>query len=313
MSGFSALWLPGTDHASIATEAKIVEDISEGDLSDTYQPLSNKDNLGKDIVKMLEHNNDMIREIRQSALKFTQWADQIAAGAQTLAASSEEQAATTVELSNSAAAVQEHAESTARMARDARLEGKQIQDLMESAMENMNKMTQAMELIEKSSADINKVIKVIDDIAFQTNILALNAAVEAARAGESGKGFAVVADEVRNLASKSATAAKETGTLIQSSASYVRQGVELAAQVHESLGKIEDLEARNGDSMESVYSAAMEQQEEIRQITTSVGQISSVIQTNSATAQESAASAQELNTQSELLTKTVGRYKLRQE
>ncbi|MDR0952330.1 MAG: methyl-accepting chemotaxis protein [Oscillospiraceae bacterium] len=292
-------------------QAEVIERIALGDLTDFYEPVSERDSVGNSLVKMLENNNEMIGNIGETARQVASWAQQIASGAQDLATGSTQQSATTDQLSATVSGVEEKAKQTAHLADTANIQVKEAGTLMGETIRSMDEMTAAMRLIETSSAEITKVIKVIDDIAFQTNILALNAAVEAARAGQHGKGFAVVAEEVRNLASKSAEAARATGDLIASSNENVGKGSTIAVKVNESLLKVSEISGQTGVSIGKMYESALSQQNEISRITFALDQIAQVTQTNSAQAQESAASAQELTAQSAGLSQLVGRYALR--
>ncbi|MFR4978963.1 MAG: methyl-accepting chemotaxis protein, partial [Butyricicoccus sp.] len=177
-------------------------------------------------------------------------------------------------------------------------------------LEDMKQMADAMHEISDTSEDIGKVIKVIEDIAFQTNILALNAAVEAARAGTAGKGFAVVADEVRNLAAKSAEAARNTTVLIESALSTVQHGVDVAETTNNSFKLLAEKVSTTVEIINHISVASVAQAEDIQQITNAVDQISSVVQNNSATSEQSAAASEELSSQAALMNELVSQFRL---
>ncbi|MDG0813666.1 methyl-accepting chemotaxis protein [Cohnella rhizosphaerae] len=175
----------------------------------------------------------------------------------------------------------------------------------------MREMLRAMDDINEASGSISKIIKVIDEIAFQTNILALNAAVEAARAGQHGKGFAVVAEEVRNLAARSAGAAKETTAMIEGSIRNVENGMKIAGDTADALEKMLGDVDRVAQLVEGISKASGEQAAGITQINQGLLQVSQVIQTNSSTSEESAAASEELTGQADMLRGQVSRFRIR--
>jgi methyl-accepting chemotaxis protein len=183
----------------------------------------------------------------------------------------------------------------------ANLLAKEAREAADKGMGDMQTMAQAMDAIKISSDDIAKIIKTIDEIAFQTNILALNAAVEAARAGEAGMGFAVVADEVRNLAQRCAQAARETSGKIEGAITRTSQGVELTGKVAATLRGIVAKVREVDELISEVATVSREQTEGISQINAAVGQMDRITQASAATAEESAAAAEELNAQANLM------------
>lgn len=254
--------------------------------------------------------SNTIRQIDTSANQVSSASGQVSVGAQSLSQGSIEQASSVEELAATITDISESAKKTAAAAEEAgQFVGKAGAQLGIS-MEYVKELNTAMEKISASSAEISRIIGVIENIAFQTNILALNAAVEAARAGVSGKGFAVVADEVRNLASKSDEAAKATKELIESSITAVTEGSETVHKVTESLEQTGVHAGNVTAKMDIVVEAVEDQTTAITQIAEGIEQISSVVQSNSATAQESAAASEELSAEATGLKQLVDRFTL---
>ncbi len=253
---------------------------------------------------------DTFANIRNAAEQVNNGANQVSNGAQALSQGATEQASAIQELSATIFDVSHQINNNAKSAKQAEsIVGNTMANII-SCNDDMNKMLGAMDEINVSSNEISKIIKVIDDIAFQTNILALNAAVEAARAGSAGKGFAVVADEVRSLAAKSAEAAKQTTALIEGSVETVDRGSKIAKQTAKSLGEIVNMSKDIDDIVKNISKASENQAESIQQINNGIDQISAVVQTNTATAEESAAASEELSGQSLLLTNMIAKFRL---
>ncbi|OFV70526.1 methyl-accepting chemotaxis protein [Acetobacterium wieringae] len=255
--------------------------------------------------------SETMSEINEAAGQVEAGARQISDGGQALSQGTTEQASAIQQLNASIEEVAGETKKNATNANEANERALEVRSNAEVGNEQMTKMVSAMIDINESSKSISKIIKVIDDIAFQTNILALNAAVEAARAGSHGKGFAVVAEEVRSLAARSAEAAKETTGLIEGSIDKVEAGTriadETAASLVEILNEIEKVTGLVGN----IARASNDQATEIAQITQGIEQVSTVVQTNSATAEESAAASEELSGQAEMLKQMVGAFKLK--
>jgi methyl-accepting chemotaxis protein len=236
-------------------------------------------------------------QISASSEQTASASQQVSSSSQTLAQGASEQAASLEETSSSLEEIASMTLRNAENAEKANSFAKEARAAAETGSKDMEAMSVAMGEIKSSSDDIAKIIKTIDEIAFQTNILALNAAVEAARAGEAGAGFAVVAEEVRNLAQRSAQAAKETAAKIETSIAKTAQGVQLSSKVAVALGNIVT-KARDVDQLVGeVSSASQEQTTGIKQLNQNVGQMDQVTQANAASAEESASAAEELTTQ----------------
>lgn len=255
--------------------------------------------------------NQTMAQISQASDQVSVGASQLSAGAQTLSQGAAEQASAVEELSATIEDLSQQVRSNAADCRKTSGDVDAAAGRVSESNDRMQQLISAMNDINEHSQQISRIIKSIDDIAFQTNILALNAAIEAARAGNAGRGFAVVADEVRNLASKSAEAARGTADLIQASTEAVQRGSTLADETAASLrSTVEDIKSVT-QAVDQIAQSSDRQSHSIDQVSQGVDQISRVVQTNSATAEETAASSEELSAQAQTLRDLVNRFQLK--
>jgi len=256
--------------------------------------------------------NSALSQINDSSDQVSSGSEQVSSGAQTLSQSASEQASSVEKLAESIHEVKNKLEETSLNCSN----GAQLVDetvgYIGKAAEEMNSLTAAMKEIDEATEEIGKIIKAIEDIAFQTNILALNAAVEAAHAGEAGKGFAVVADEVRNLAAKSAKAAKDTTSLIEKTVTAVGNGTNIAALTAESVDNVDKRSGEVKRIMDEISTASFEQENMVNEINGGIEQISAAVQNTSSIAEESASASEELSGQAQMLKDLVGAFKLKQ-
>jgi methyl-accepting chemotaxis protein len=292
-------------------QVEAAETLASGDLTVEIQPRSDKDVMSFALIRMVDSLNQMFNNIQATSVQVASGSKQLADGAQSLAQGSTEQAATIEELSAAISDITDKTNRNTRIAREAAELSDNIRSNAEKGSAQMNEMIRAVREINDASGQIGRVIKVIDDIAFQTNILALNAAVEAARAGQHGKGFAVVAEEVRNLAAKSAEAAKDTGGLIENSIEKANFGLHIAEETGASLKEIVEGINRSAEIATQIADASDEQASDIGQIDDGINQVAQVVQQNSATAEQSAAASEEMSGQSEVLEQLIEQFKLK--
>lgn len=296
---------------SMKQQAEVLDRLAAGDYTASIEMRSEHDRVNKAIQTLSKKTCETLLQVQAVSKQVSMGAEQIAQASTNLATGSTQQAATIEEFSGRVDRVQLAAASNAEQAADAFNGSQEVSEHMKKSVDDMDAMLEAMASINAMSKEIGNVIKVIDDIAFQTNILALNASVEAARAGQHGKGFAVVAEEVRNLAAKSAEAAKGTAALIEKSNASVNEGNKIVRRVSDGLKAVDELTIKNAGAVENISADSHRQREMMDEINVGMAQISSVVQLNSATAEETAAAAQEMNAQAAILDESVNRFQLR--
>lgn len=266
--------------------------------------------IGNAIINIMSSLSEAIATVKISTEQVSSGSEQVSAGAQALSQGATEQASSIEELS---ATISEISEKIMANAEDAKT-ANEITIKTGHEVDNGNRLMQemliAMDEINTKSNEIKRIVKTIEDIAFQTNILALNAAVEAARAGTAGKGFGVVAEEVRNLAQRSSNAVKDTTELIEASINAAQNGKAIADETAVALTSIVKMTAVAIEKIDNISKSSSAQAESISQVTMGVEQISAVTQTNSATSEESAAASQELSSQASMLNELLGRFKI---
>ena len=253
--------------------------------------------------------NDTLGSILRTAEQVTASSGQVADSASSLADGNARQASSVEELAATINEIFTHVDSNAR--RTEEVSGRSVEMDHRVALSNtqMQELVKAVRDISNKSGEIGKIIKTIEDIAFQTNILALNAAVEAARAGEAGKGFAVVADEVRNLANKSGEAAKNTTSLIEESLRSIDNGQKIANETAQSLGQVVTSAQQIAEAVEDISKASTEQAKSLDQVRIGIEQISGVVQTNAAMVEENAATGGELSEEAKKLFDLISRFR----
>jgi len=308
-----AMYLSRLISGSMKKVIVAAEQIADGDLN-VELAINTKDEIGELAAafrRMSENLNEVLSNINAAAEQVTMGAKELSDSSLSLSQGASEQASSIEEVTASLEQISSQTHENAQNASEANKLARAAHDNAAQGNGQMKEMLKAMDEINVSSAGISKIIKVIDDIAFQTNILALNAAVEAARAGQHGKGFAVVAEEVRNLAAKSANAAKETTDMIEGSIKKVEAGTKLATHTAEALDKIVDGVAQAASLVNQIDTASSEQAIGLAQINQAVMQVSQVVQANSAVSEQSAAASKELAGQAEMMRDSVSKFSLK--
>lgn len=295
---------------NIKYQAHVAEEVSNGNLTLNVSPKSSEDLLGNSLKKLVDDNLHALSNISESGTQVTISSSQVASASQALAQGSTQQASAIQEITASIDEIAQKTKENAEQANSAAsLIERAIQDVKHGNVQ-MQDMMAAMQDINHSSESISKIIKTIDDIAFQTNILALNAAVEAARAGEAGKGFAVVAEEVRSLAAKSAAAAAETAELIEDSITKVSAGSKIAEDTAKALETITNVVQESEGIISDIADSSNYQATAVAQIEQAITQVSQVVQTNSATSEQCAAASEELSNQASKMRDMLSIYNL---
>ncbi len=288
-------------------------EIANGNLDVTIDT-KNTDEVGqlsKAFLQMTDNINSVMTNINAASEQVAAGSGQVSSSSMSLSRGATEQASSIEELTASIQEISAQTKANAENAEKAKIMATEAQSYAEHGNREMSSMLDAMSGINESSKNISQIIKVIDDIAFQTNILALNAAVEAARAGQHGKGFAVVAEEVRNLAARSANAANETTAMIEGSINKVEGGTKIANETAVALNKIMEGVSNAAEIVGDIALASHEQALGVEQVNQGINQISDVVQTTSATAEETAAASEELSGQAELLKAQVANFRLK--
>lgn len=298
----------------IANDANILVEAAKNKDLTVKLDVGSHQGIYREIIAVTQLLSDelgnVVDEIRMIAESIERGSEHVSNAAQSLAQGTTEQASATQELSATISEISEQIKVNTENAANADTLSKETEEKVLAGNQYMSEMITAMQDINTKSHEINKIIKTIDDIAFQTNILALNAAVEAARAGAAGKGFAVVADEVRNLANKSSDAAKNTTVLIENSVNAVNKGSFIAEETEQALKIVVEKTDGVTGLVNHIAAASERQNDAIRQVNLGIDQISAVVQTNAATAEETAASSEELASQAQSLLQLVKKYKI---
>ncbi len=297
---------------SLKDKAGLLEKVADGDLTVDVNLSSDEDVLGNTLVKMQDSLNDALGQVNSSVEQVSSGSTQVSSASQSLSQGASEQASSLEEITSSLTEINSQAKQNADNATEANAISKQSMDNAENGNKQMKELVDAMSSINKSAEDIKKIVKVIDDIAFQINLLALNANVEAARAGKYGKGFAVVAEEVRNLAGRSAKSVQETNDMVEEALQNTEAGNKLVEATAAQLGEIVSGASKVTGLVEEIAEASKEQAQGLDQINVGLGQVDQVTQSNTSSAEECASASEELASQAQQLKAMVAKFKLSQ-
>ena len=310
---FNRVTLRLRDYVTYITEiSEKLHEIATGNLAFTLEnEYAGEFKRIKSALDEISHSlNNAMGQLRAASRDVAAGAEQVSAGATTLSQGSTEQAAEVETLAEHINAVSDSVHKIAMGAQKASAISEDVKTGILSSNDKMQNMTLVIQRISDKSTEIHKIVKTIEDIAFQTNILALNAAVEAARAGSAGKGFAVVADEVRALAGKSSAAAQETTILLQQTVDSMDEGVHAAQDTADSMLKVVSQADEMNNLIDGIANYTRQQEADTAEITRGIDQISTVVQTNVATAEQSASASEELSGQAIMLRELVARFRL---
>ncbi len=294
---------------------RVTSEMSDGNFAaqTAQEYIGNYKEIETSLSRLGREMSSTIKQVEAAVEQFFSSSGQVASGAQALAQGATEQAASVQELSAVIASMQDQFRRTGESITKITDDTGVVETGIQSTYSQMQTLMNEIHQVNAESAEISKIIKTIEDIAFQTNILALNAAVEAARAGAAGSGFAVVADEVRNLAGKSTEAAKNTATLIESTVQSINNMAQSAEATVNTMDTINSTTKNVASDVREISQTVEEEADTMQQIVTSVDQISTVVQTTSATSEESAAASEELSSQAQILSSMVSKFRVRQD
>lgn len=297
--------------ASLRHQALNLQQIAEGDLTADISSSGERDMIGNSLRIMSDNLNRLFHEILSASSQVSVGASHLSDGSQSLAQGASEQATAIEQLSSSIFEISLNTKENAKMAEKAAELYAGIKRRAQESTNLMKEMLRAVDEINQASLNISKIIKLINDISFQTNILSLNAAVEAANAGQHGKGFAVVAGEVRNLAAKSSQAAADTDALIENSIAKARLGADIAKKTHDALDEIVADILHSAQLIDDIAKASGEQALGVEQINLGIDQVAQVVSMNSSTAEQSAMAAEEMAAQATAMEKLVSSFRLK--